>query len=248
MELLSLLIVVVVFWLAGLIKGISGMGLATIVMGLLSLFMPPAKAAMLMVAPSLATNLAQCIGHHARALTQRFWSLWLALGLVTAFSPFSGLDAVDSTISSTALGIVLVLYGIWGLRKPRLPRFEQRPLLVGTIVGLLTGFVTATTGVFVLPLVPYLQSLNLSKDEFIQTLGISFTVATLGLAVRLGAAPALDWHNHIADMALGIIAAFVGLWMGALLRNKLNAAQFQTSLYVVFALLGVIMIARSLQS
>lgn len=242
----TLLLIALVFWLAGLIKGISGMGLATIVMALLSLFMPPAKAAMLMVVPSLATNLAQCIGKHGASLIKRFWAMWLALGLLTAYSPYSGLNTTDSNISSIALGVVLIVYGLWGLRKPKLPALTDRPLINGGIAGALTGLVTATTGVFVIPLVPYLQTLKLSKEEFIQTLGISFTVATIGLAIRLGGAPSLDWGAHTGDMVIGVIAAFAGLWMGAKMRNKLDPAQFQQSLYGVFTLLGLIMIARSL--
>lgn len=245
MEVSAFVIIVIVFWLAGLIKGISGLGLATIVVGMLSLFMPPAKAAMLMVAPSLVTNLAQCVGQHTMLLIRRFWALWLTLGLTTAFAPFPGLNAADTTVSTIMLGLVLIVYGAWGLRKPTLPTLKGPPSLISALAGLLTGLVTATTGVFVLPLVPYLQTLRLSKDQFIQTLGISFTVATIGLGIRLGSSASLAWQSHVADALLGVIAALIGLWMGARIRHRLNPAQFQSSLYAVFALLGVIMIARS---
>ena len=46
----------VAFLLAGFIKGAIGVGLPTVVMGLLSIVMPPAQAAALMVMPALATN------------------------------------------------------------------------------------------------------------------------------------------------------------------------------------------------
>jgi uncharacterized membrane protein YfcA len=242
----TLLLVAVVFWLAGLIKGISGMGLATIAMALLSLFMPPAHAAMLMVVPSLATNLAQCIGKQWSNVIKRFWAMWLALGILTAYSPYSGLNTTDSNLSAIALGVVLIVYGAWGLRKPQPPKLSDKPLVNGGIAGALTGLITATTGVFVMPLVPYLQTLKLSREEFIQTLGISFTVATLGLAVRLGGAPNLDWGAHTDAIVIGVIAAFIGLWMGTKTRNKLNSTQFQNSLYGVFTLLGLIMITKSL--
>ena len=112
---------------------------------------------------------------------------------------------------------------------------------MGAVVGVLTGTVNAATALTIIPLVPYLQSLKLSKDEFIQVLGISFTVATIALAIRLGISNALDWIFNMTEIFLGIIAAFIGMWIGAKLRNQLNPIQFQRYLYSVFILLGLIM-------
>src|SRR3546814_10824354 len=47
------LLVAMVFVLAGLVKGVVGLGLPTISMALLSIFMIPAQAAALLVIPSL---------------------------------------------------------------------------------------------------------------------------------------------------------------------------------------------------
>ncbi|HBY6961244.1 TPA: hypothetical protein MI551_14190 [Klebsiella pneumoniae] len=46
-----------IFIAAGLVKGVTGMGLPTVAMGLLGLLMPPQAAAALLVLPSLLTNL-----------------------------------------------------------------------------------------------------------------------------------------------------------------------------------------------
>ena len=44
------------FLVAGLVKGVVGMGLPTVAMGLLGLVMPPVQAAALLVVPSLVTT------------------------------------------------------------------------------------------------------------------------------------------------------------------------------------------------
>ena len=44
------------FLLAGLVKGVIGLGLPTVAMGLLGLVMPPAQAAALLLVPSLVTK------------------------------------------------------------------------------------------------------------------------------------------------------------------------------------------------
>ena len=68
----------------------------------------------------------------------------------------------------------------------------QRSLERGPAIGLATGLVTAATGVFVIPAVPYLQALGMEKEELVRALGISFLVSTIALAVALGSSGALQ--------------------------------------------------------
>ena len=82
--------VVAVFAVAGGVKGITGMGLPTVAMSLLGLWLSTEHAAALLVLPSLVTNVAQCRGPHLRQLSQRLWPGWLAIALVTAFAPGLG--------------------------------------------------------------------------------------------------------------------------------------------------------------
>jgi uncharacterized membrane protein YfcA len=239
------LIIAAVFLAAGVVKGISGLGLPTISMALLSLLMVPAKAAMLMVLPSFATNIAQCFGPHWRRLARSFWPLWTCLALLTLYSPFASIETAAGG-ATAILAVVLIAYGIWGWFKPSLPEMRKSPRLSGVIVGALSGLLAAATGVFVMPLVPYMQSQQLAKEEFIQGLGISFMIATVALSLRLGTANLDELLANLPGCATALIAAFLGLWMGARLRGRLNPSQFQRALYGVFVVLGSIMLGRSL--
>ena len=49
------------FLLAGLVKGVIGLGLPTVAMGLLGLAMPPVEAAAMLLVPSLVTNVQQLL-------------------------------------------------------------------------------------------------------------------------------------------------------------------------------------------
>src|SRR5205807_946975 len=55
-------LVAAVFALGGFVKGVIGLGLRTITMGMLGLALPPAQAAALLVVPSLLTNVWQVAG------------------------------------------------------------------------------------------------------------------------------------------------------------------------------------------
>lgn len=239
------LIVIAVFFLAGGVKGVTGMGLPTVAVSLLGLCMAPVQAAALLVVPSLATNVAQCRGPHLRALASRLWPGWAAIAIVTAFAPGMG-NSVSAESARTGLGAVLVGYGVWGLWRPRLPDLSMRSRWLGAGVGLATGAVTALTAVFVIPWVPYLQSLRLGKDEMVQALGLSFTVATVALALRVQASLPSAWWSPSALLAAGValVGAFGGMRAGELVRGHLAGATFQKTLFLVFIALGVANLVR----
>lgn len=230
-----------VFVLAGCVKGVTGMGLPTVAVSLLGLWLPPVQAAALLIVPSLATNLAQCRGPHGRALVAALWPAWTCLVLVTSLAPAPGVGAAAAG-ARVLLGVTLVLYGIWGLWRPSLPDLARHVRWAGPCAGVLTGLVAATTAVFVMPWVPFLQALRLQKDALVQALGLSFTVATIALAVRVGAAPEVSLLSPAAAVAL--LAACAGLGCGNCLRSRLSGPAFQRALFVGFVALGVANLVR----
>src|SRR5207253_7845321 len=68
-----LVFIALAFLFAGFVKGAIGIGLPTVVMGLLSIVMPPAQAAGLMVLPAMGTNIWQmAAGPSLGKLARRF--------------------------------------------------------------------------------------------------------------------------------------------------------------------------------
>jgi hypothetical protein len=245
METKQLIFVVGVFAVAGGVKGVTGMGLPTVAMSLLGLWLAPVQATALLVAPSLATNVAQCRGPHLRFLARRLWPGWLAIVAVTVFMP--GLEPAGvSSAANRWLGAVLVAYGVWGLWRPALPDLSRHGRWAATLAGAVTGVVTSHTSVFVVPWVPYLQSLRLDKEAMVQALGLSFTVATLALAVRLQVSqPAPAWSGSMGVAVWGaLVGAFAGLKVGELWRAQLAGATFQKALFLVFVALGAANLVR----
>ncbi len=185
-----LLPIAATFLLAGMVKGMVGLGLPIVAMGLLGLVMPPVEAAALLLVPSLVTNVWQLLaGPRFGALLRRLRGMML--GVCVGTWAGSGLLAggVAPHAATAALGAALALYALVGLAKPRLrvpPRAEG---WAGPAAGAATGLVTGATGVFVVPAVPYLGALGLARDDLVQALGLSFTVSTLALAAGLA------WHG-----------------------------------------------------
>lgn len=233
-----------IFLVAGAVKGVLGMGLPTVAMGLLGLVMPVAEGAALLVLPSLATNLWQMLrGDALGKLCRRLWPMML--GVMAGVYLGRGWMAPSAAFHATLLlGFCLVLYAATGLVGLRLaapaPRSEG---WASALVGGLTGALTAATGVFVLPAVPWLQALRLTKDEMSQALGLSFTVSTLALAGNLTAGGHLD--SGAATKSLLVLApALVGMWLGQLLRDELSQDAFRRCLYWGLLALGGWLLAR----
>lgn len=165
---LLVLAIAVTFLLAGFVKGVIGMGLPTVAMGLLGTLMPPAQAASLLVVPSLVTNVWQlAAGPSFAALLRRLGWMMVAL-CVGTWSASGLLTSGNAKLTGAALGIVLFLYGCTGFARFRWRIAHGSEAWLSPIIGFVTGIVTGATGVFVIPAVPYLQALGLEKEQLIR--------------------------------------------------------------------------------
>src|SRR5918996_408179 len=143
----SVAVIALTFVLAGLVKGVVGMGLPTVAMGLLGLVMPPVQAAALLVVPSLVTNVWQLIaGPRVTALLKRFATMMLGVCLGTVLG-IGLLTGSATTLAATALGGVLAAYGAIGLISARFTVSARSEGWLSPLIGLITGVLTGAKGV-----------------------------------------------------------------------------------------------------
>jgi uncharacterized protein len=241
----QILLIAVTFILAGLVKGVTGMGLPTVAIGLLGLLMAPAEAAALLVIPSLITNVWQfAAGPNRRPMLRRMWPMLLAICIATWAG--AGLIAGGGAgHAATALGAALVVYAIVGLAQVRLSIAHWMEPWLSPLVGAVTGLVTGATGVFVIPAVPYIQALGLDKEDLIQALGLSFTASTIALAGGLASYGAF----HITAAGVSVLCAapaLVGMFVGQWVRQKVDPATFRLLFFIGLLVLGVDLFVRSM--
>ena len=240
----TLLWIALIFLPAGMVKGVVGLGLPTIGMGLLALLMPPAEAAAMLALPSLVTNAWQMLaGRRLGAIARRLspMMLGICLGTWAGAGLMTGLSARYAT---AGLGGALVLYAIAGLTAFRFSvRASHEPVL-SPIIGAITGMITAATGVFVIPAVPYLQGIGLEKDALVQALGLSFTVSTLSLAASL-AAGGVFVPTMIVPTIVSLGASLLGMWLGQIVRARLSPTTFRRFFFVGLLLLGAWLVVRA---
>lgn len=245
MELSILAFVLAVFVLAGFTKGVIGLGLPTISMGLLAVALSPVEAAALLILPSLVTNVWQMVdGPHLRSLLRRLWPLNLAVCLGT-WAGAAFLSGLGGSYGAPALGVALMAYAASGLAALKLTVPAGAEGWMGPLAGATTGAITAATGVFVIPAVPYLQAIGLTKDELVQALGLSFTVSTLALAATLVGSAGRSLELAWPSMA-GVAVAVVGMRLGQAVRARLSPATFRLWFFLGLLALGTYLAARGL--
>jgi uncharacterized membrane protein YfcA len=237
--------VTLIFLLAGAVKGVVGLGLPTVAMGLLGLLMPPAEAAAILLLPSFVTNVWQLAeGPRLGDLIRRLWPTLLAIFASTIVA--SGVIAsTKSSVASAALGGALLVYAAAGLCNFHLEVSPRTERWAGPLVGLVTGFITGATGTFVVPAVPYLAGLKLARDELIQALGLSFTVSTVALGLGLLWHGALELHSF-SNSAIAIVPALLGMMLGGRLRRRVSPERFRRWFFIGLALLAVHLIYAAL--
>ena len=243
-DLSTLTLVALTFVLAGFVKGVVGVGLPTVAIGLLSLTMLPAQAAALLILPTLVTNVWQALaGARLLALIRRLWPMLLGIGVGTWLGG-KLLTLSDSERAITALGCILVLYAVVGLTPVRFSVPARAQPWLSPVIGALTGAASAATGVFMVPAVPYLQALALDKDDLVQAIGLSVTVSTLALALLLTGDGILKISTAGASV-LALAPALAGMLLGQAVRDRVQPEVFRVCFFIGLLLLGTHLALRA---
>ena len=233
------------FLLAGFIKGVLGLGLPTVSMGLLAVTMPPAQALAIVIVPTIVTNIWQTFGGpYLSDVIRRLWPLmagtivgiWLNQGMLTG--PYARYGAI-------VLGALLVIYAIVGLSRFSFSVARADEKWIGGVTGLVTGVVAAATGVQVMPSMPFMQAIGMEKDELVQALGVFFTVATLALAFSLSSTGLLTASTALPG-AVAMAGSFAGMFIGQTVRSRMQPEAFRRWFLKSMILLGIYLVATAI--
>ena len=242
-----LLFIAAALLLAGFVKGVVGLGLPTVSIGLLAVAMQPSRAIAIVIVPAIVTNIWQTFaGPYLRDIIRRLWPLmagtvigiWLNAGMLSG--PYARYGGV-------VLGVLLVIYAIVGLSKFNFSVARSNEKWIGGIVGLLTGAVSAATGVQVIPSMPFIQAIGMEKDEFVQALGVFFTVATVALAFTLTRAGLLSASTALPG-AVAMASAFAGMFIGQAVRSRMQPEAFRRWFLIAMIFLGLYLAGSAVYS
>ena len=215
-----------VYILAGFVKGVVGVGLPTISLAMLAIFLGIKEAMLILLVPSLITNIVQALaGGRLYELTKRLWIFLLSLFLLTWFST-GLLVAADGNLLKIGLGIILLLYCASYFSQYKIPKPGKKEKWLSPLMGGLTGVTTGLTGTFVVPGVLYLQRMELNQNALVQAMGLSGSVATISLGVSLGGRGVLS-NEFLFISSSMVIPALIGMALGNIVRSKIDEGLFR---------------------
>ena len=227
------------------IKGLTGIGFSTSCLPIMALRLDLKIAIPLVIVPSIVSNLVVMLqaGRFREAIS-RFWPLYLASipGLVAGLTI---LVAIDADIAKAILGLVLISYALWALRNKTFSLSTEWERLLKMPVGLCTGFVNGLTGSQVMPVLPYLLSLNLNKNAFVQSINISFTLSSLVMLVGMSRLGHLSLNTFLTALG-GLIPVLLTVYLAGRLQGRLTGAFHRTLVLTFLLVMGLILLVKTL--
>jgi uncharacterized membrane protein YfcA len=231
--------------LAGMTKGVLGIGLPLVAIPLLSQVVSVPLAIMTLAVSGIASNGFQAVqGGNLGAVVRRFWPLFLSL-TVTMFLAARLLVTLNERKLGFILGSVLLLFTILN-QFPRLVQIRvHHERLVSPLVGVVSGILGGISSFYGPPILMYLVALKLPKAFFISAVSTAFFLGALPLMISLMIYGAMG-RDELILSAVSTVPVFAGLFVGQTIQKRMPQEAFRKGLMVFLILTGVSLILRAL--
>lgn len=237
--------VVLVYLMAGLVKGALGFGLPMVSIALLPFFVPVNTALALNAIVVIATNLQQIVqgGRYHEGI--RFaWPLVLGMCIVIPPTAMFAAGLSGETLL-LIVGVAVLIFIAASILNPalRIPERWRKPCGVG--FGLLSGAIGALTSAPAAAFVAYMLALQLPRPVYMTTLGI--VLSSFGVIIAVSYAwVSIMTASHVLPALLSIPIAIAGMWVGDRWAKRLASETFRRAVLALLAILALMLIRRSL--
>ncbi|WP_440454028.1 TSUP family transporter [Psychrobacter sp. ASPA161_9] len=237
------LLLIVIFALASLLHGISGLGVTLVTTTALASMYPLPHAIVLVIFPSLLLNAMTWLAGGGRSIWQNFIyygrRYWL-LALTSLLGSILGAKLllwVDSAYILLVLAAVIGFYVISALlgKQIRLP--DTKPVLI--IVGFSAGVIGGATNAMSTILIMYLLSASNDKNTIAKVGNMCYFLGKIAQIIVLRepimALSGSEWQLITLLSVLSIASLLVGIR----LRRYLPQARFRQLILLILTLLGI---------
>ena len=232
-----------IFTLAGLIKGVIGVGLPTVSLALLSFILDIKESIAIVLIPIILTNFYQMIdGKYLKDIIKDT-KYFLLFSIISITPGFLLLVYFNSKIILGILSLLLILNSIISLSKNTIKIKKPKNKLNQIWIGILTGFSTGVCSIYTMPLVLMLQSLSYTKDKIIQFMGITFFLFS-SIQIILFYSQAMINTKILTYSIFSIIPIFAGLVIGNLIRKRISEIVFKNLFNLMLLIMGLVIFVR----
>lgn len=223
-------------FIGGFASGLAGFAMGFVVSGIWLHILTPLQTTTLIVGYGLLTQ-GYGVWKLRRALIWRSIAPFIIGGAIGIPIGTMLLTYINPAYLRSGVGVLLVIYGAYGLAQPKL-----RPVSAGvaadTGIGFANGILAGLTGLPGFIITVWCQLRGWTKDvqravfQPVMLAAIVMNVVSLGL---VGAFTAETMQLYL----LGLPAMIVGLWAGFKLYGRLDDAAFRKVLLVLLLIAGL---------
>lgn len=229
---------------AGVVKGVTGIGIPMVSIALLSLAISVPQAVALLPVPILVANTWQAFrGGRFKSSVSRYRPLIIALALGMVIGALL-LKHVDDRVLQGIIGLAVMVFSITSMSTPELRVPAGAEKWVGAVAGALGGVLGGMSSLFGPPILMFLVSLHLPKDEFVAVIGTVYLLGGVFLLVALAGVRVMG-PEEVALSALATPPLLAGMALGQWLRDRISQEAFRKGLLITVMLIGASLLLRA---
>jgi uncharacterized membrane protein YfcA len=236
---IALALFLVSAFVGGVTSGLAGFAMGLVVSGVWLHVITPVQTVALIAGYGLLT---QAYGTWVlrEALNWRSVAPFILAGAVGVPLGTLLLTFVDPAWLRIGVGVLLLVYGIWGLARPHFrPVAAGLPADLGA--GFLNGLLGGLTGLSGVLIAIWCQ-LRIANKDAQRTIFQPVNFAAMAMnVVSLSVAGAITGAT-VRLYLLGLVPVFAGLWAGLKLYGKLDDAAFRKLILLLLLASGIVLI------
>ena len=243
-EIITFVVILCSVFFGGIVKGSVGIGMSMFSVPLIAFILPPTKAMMLLCFPVIVTNFIQ-MDIKRGISSYRFFPMFvtLFLGILIGGKLILSLNLKTISIIIALTIIIFTSFNFLGLNLNWLkPKYEK---IISIFIGFFSGILGGVSTFYAPPIITFLVSLNLAKENFIRTTATMYFLASIPLY------SSLIFHGlgNFYDLLVSLIItplALLGQYFGTKIRVRLSNEIFRKTILVILIIIGFSLLIKNL--
>ena len=243
-EIITFVVILCSVFFGGIVKGSVGIGMSMFSVPLIAFILPPTKAMMLLCFPVIVTNFIQMDIKNGIS-NSRFFPMFITLflGILIGGKLILSLNLKTISIIIALTIIIFTSFNFLGLNLNWLkPKYEK---IISTFIGFFSGILGGVSTFYAPPIITFLVSLNLAKENFIRTTATMYFLASIPLY------SSLIFHGlgNFYDLLVSLIItapALLGQYLGTKIRVRLSNEIFRKTILVILIIIGFSLLIKNL--
>ncbi len=238
MEFAPLLLAFVGITMGGFLKGATGAGAPVVGVPILAIVFDVPMAVAIFSVLNLFSNIWQSWAFRDAVTDWRFVWVMSATGAVGAVLGSILLATLPTEILMAALALIVFAYIALRLSRPGWQLARATGQKLAPAAGFVGGFMQGAGGLSAPVSVTFLNSLNLTRREFIGTISVFFIAMSVFQIPVLAALGILDWQRAALGIA-AMLPLFIGIYVGSWSARYLSKEAFDKAILVLLAVIAV---------